>query len=64
MVDDYIKNDAWVTKNKLLANRFTNDPKIVIHGNECIILFLTRYFVSWTHNSAKTIIDRWFRHDR
>ena len=27
--------------------------KIVIHGNECIILFLTRYFMSWTHKSAK-----------
>ena len=38
---------------KSLANRITSDPEIVIHGNECIILFLTRYFVSWTHNSAK-----------
>ena len=27
-------------------------PKNVIHGNECIILFLTRYFISWTHRSA------------
>ena len=36
-----------------LANRITSDPKIVMHGNECIILFLTRYFISWTHNSAK-----------
>ena len=27
--------------------------KIVIHGNECIILFLTCYFLSWTHKSAK-----------
>ena len=24
-----------------------------IHRNECIILFLTRYFMSWTHKSAK-----------
>ena len=39
---------------KLWANRITSDPKIVIHGNECIILFLTRYFMSWTHNFAKT----------
>ena len=31
---------------KLLANRITSDLKIVIHGNECIILFLTRYFMS------------------
>ena len=28
---------------KLLAKRITSDPKIVIHGNECIIIFLTRY---------------------
>ena len=40
----------WI---KSLANRITSDPKIVIHGNECIILFLTHYFMSWTHNSAK-----------
>ena len=32
---------SWVTK------------KIVIHGNECIILFLTRYFMSYIHKSAK-----------
>ena len=38
---------------KLLANRITSDLKFVIHSNECIILFLTRYFMSWTHNSAK-----------
>ena len=38
---------------KSLANRITSDPKIVIHGNECIILFLTRYLMSWTHNSAE-----------
>ena len=62
-----IKNNAWVTVNnyfcvtseaicqrwKSLANRITSDPKIVIRGNECIILFLTRCFMSWTHNSAK-----------
>ena len=38
---------------KSLPNRLTSDKKIVIHGNECIILFLTRYFMSWTHKSAK-----------
>ena len=27
--------------------------KNVIHGNECIILFLTRYFMSWIHSSTK-----------
>ena len=26
----------------------TSDPKIVILGNECIILFLTRYFMYYT----------------
>ena len=26
--------------------------KIVIDGNECIILFLARYFMSWIHHSA------------
>ena len=47
---------------KSLANRFTSDPKIVIHGNECIILFLTRYFMSLEHTILlKTIIDRPFR---
>ena len=38
---------------KSLANRITSDPKIDIHGNECIILFLTCYFTSWTHSFAK-----------
>ena len=50
---------------KSLADHIKSDPKIVIHGNECIILFLTRYqLMSWTHNSPITIIDRWFRHCR
>ena len=29
-------HDSW----KLLANRLTRDPKIVIHGNSCIILYI------------------------
>ena len=37
---------------KSLAYHLTSDQKIVIHGTECIILFLTRYFISWTHRSA------------
>ena len=37
---------------KSLANHLTSDQKVVIHGNECIILFLTRYFMPWAHNSA------------
>ena len=36
-----------------IASRVSHEPKIVIHSNECIILFLTRYFMSWTHYSAK-----------
>ena len=39
---------------KSLSNRLTSDKKkIVIHGNECIILLLTCYFMPWIHNSAK-----------
>ena len=44
-----------VTKSrvKILAESPHEWQKIVIHGNECIILFLTRYCMSWTHKSAK-----------
>ena len=51
-----------VTKSrvKIIAESPHEWQKIVIHGNECIILFLTRYFMSWTHKSA--IIERSFRH--
>ena len=60
------KNNRWIWRHgwKSLVNRITSDPKIVIHGNECIILFLTRYFMSLTHNFRKTIIDRSFRNCR
>ena len=34
---------------KSLANHLTSDQQIVIHGNECIISFLTHYFISWTN---------------
>ena len=37
---------------KSWANYLTSDQKIVIHGKECFILFLTRYFIYWTHRSA------------
>ena len=41
------KLHAWRSHDwKVLANCITSDPKIVIHGNECIISFLTRYFLS------------------
>ena len=29
--------------------------KIIIHSDECIIIFLICYFMSWTHNSTKNI---------
>ena len=32
---------SWLRHSwKLLANRLTHDPKIVIHGNPCIILYI------------------------
>ena len=37
---------------KSLANHLPSDQKIVIHSNECIILFLTRCFTSWTYRPA------------
>ena len=37
---------------KIIGKSHHEWPKIVIHGNECIILFLTRYFMSWTHHPA------------
>ena len=33
--------NSWLRHSwKLLANRLTRDPKIVIHGNSCIILYI------------------------
>ena len=32
---------SWLRHSwKLLENRLTRDPKIVIHGNSCIILYI------------------------
>ena len=42
-------------ERKSLANRVIRDRTIVIHGIECIILFLMGSFMSWTHNSTKDI---------
>ena len=53
-----------VMSDESLANSIKSDQKLVIHGNECIIIFLTRYFTPWTYNSAKTILDRSFPHCR
>ena len=59
-----IFHEWWSHECKLFPYRLTSDKTIVIHANPYIILFLTRYFMSWTHNWAKTLIDRPFRHGR
>ena len=55
-----VNNDFWVTSEaicqwfsrvtkslvKIIDKSHHEWPKIVIHGNECFILFLTRYFMS------------------
>ena len=49
-------NDFHVWRShewKSSPNRLTSDKNIVIRGYECIISFLARYFMSWTHKSAK-----------
>ena len=44
----------WQTHEwKSLEIHITSDQKIITHGNKCIILILTCYFLSWTHNAAK-----------
>ena len=43
---------SWLFTTLVCGSKQCELPKIVIHGNEFIILFLTRYFVSWTHHSA------------
>ena len=48
----------WFSRSykwKSLANHITSDQKIVIHGNEYTILFLTHYSMSWTQHSAKKL---------
>ena len=45
-------HEWWSHEWKSLTNHPTSDQEVVIHGNECIILFLTRYFISWTHCSV------------
>ena len=39
---------SWLRHSwKLLANRLTRDPKIVIHGNSCIILYI-KHIEDWS----------------
>ena len=50
---------------KIIGKSHHERPKkIVIHGNECIILLLACYFMSKKTIKLKAIIDRWFRHSR
>ena len=54
-----IANDfhSWLRHSwKLLANRLTRDPKIVIHGNSCIILYI---FDMGTLYPGKTAFSYW-----
>ena len=50
-----IKNNAWATVNNDFFCHSWGDSGMSFtrDGNECITLFLTRYFMSWTHKSAK-----------
>ena len=74
-----VNNDFWVTSEaicqwfsrvtksrvKIIGKSHHEWPKFVIHGNECIILFLTRYFMSLEHTILrKNIINRSFRNCR
>ena len=48
-----LTSDEVISENhRQIASRVT-PQKIIFHSNECIVLFLTCYFMSWTHNSAK-----------
>ena len=49
---------------KSLVNRFTSDPRSVIHGNRYIISFLHAILFPKHTIPLKTIIHRWFRHCR
>ena len=46
---------SWLRHSwKSLANRLTRDPKIVIHGNSCIILYI---FHAMTKNIEGLVIE-------
>ena len=50
---------SWLRHSwKYLANRLTRDPKIVIHGNSCIILYVT-YRGCHTHNVDDFEVPNW-----
>ena len=48
---------SWLRHSwKLLANRLTRDPKIVIHGNSCIILYILICYED-IHKSKKQLFQ-------
>ena len=55
---------SWLRHSwKSLANRLTRDPKIVIHGNSCIILYICMHVIcvreTNTHAGHKTHRNMW-----
>ena len=59
MNSDFWSRVRWIANDfhdssrvKIIGKSPHEWPKIVNHGKECIILFLTRYFMSSTHHSA------------
>ena len=53
---------SWLRHSwKPLANRLTRDPKIVIHGNSCIILYIfTDAIASITHGFMQMVFLNWY----
>ena len=57
--DNFVMTWWWEHSQKGVTDRRTihraawSQLKMVIRVNECIISFLTCYFMSWTHNTAK-----------
>ena len=47
----FTSNKVASENHRQITSRMTK--KVVIHGNKCIISFLSRYFMPWTHHSAK-----------
>ena len=54
---------SWLRHSwKSLANRLTRDPKIIIHGNSCIILYLYNEFEKYTFRiTATSPRSQWFK---
>ena len=49
---------SWLRHSwKLLANRLNRDPKIVIHGNSCIILYILTGFIRTKLRYQNDVVD-------